>query len=127
MAGHNKVAIVTAQARASARRFSLALLKEVIAWRWAGDARSRWTRRFRSRRSRGARAGGAHRCDQSRVRPALFGLAKEKFGRSTCCSTTPAWARRACRLEDLTFEQWKNVVDINLTAPSCVRRKPSRS
>ena len=34
---------------------------------------------------------------------------------STCCSTTPASAHRAVPLEDLTYEQWKNVVDINLT------------
>ena len=39
----------------------------------------------------------------------------ERSGGSTCSSTTPASARPAVPLEDLTFEQWKAVVDINLT------------
>ena len=33
----------------------------------------------------------------------------------TCCSTTPASARRRRPLEDLTVEQWQAVVDVNLT------------
>ena len=34
---------------------------------------------------------------------------------STCCSTTPAAAPAAVPLEDLTLEQWRRVVDVNLT------------
>ena len=34
---------------------------------------------------------------------------------STCCSTMPAPGAAAIPLEDLTFEQWKAVVDVNLT------------
>ena len=36
---------------------------------------------------------------------------------STCCSTMPAWARRRCRSRISRVEQWKAVVDTNLTAP----------
>ena len=47
---------------------------------------------------------------------ALFAKAKDRpSAASTCCSTTPASARPAMPLEDLTLEQWKTVVDINLT------------
>ena len=34
---------------------------------------------------------------------------------STCCSTTPAFPAASSPLEDLTYEEWKSVVDTNLT------------
>ena len=51
----------------------------------------------------------------SAIRPrcALFARPGRPSAAWTCSSTTPA--ARPASLEDLTFEQWKNVVDINLT------------
>ena len=46
---------------------------------------------------------------------ALFARTKDTFGRSTCCSTTPASARRRCRSRICRYETWKKVVDTNLT------------
>ena len=40
---------------------------------------------------------------------------KSASGGSTCCSTTPAPARRPCRSRTSTFEQWTAVVETNLT------------
>jgi NAD(P)-dependent dehydrogenase (short-subunit alcohol dehydrogenase family) len=46
---------------------------------------------------------------------ALFSLAKQKFGRLDLLFNNAGVGAPGVPMEDLTFEQWKNVVDINLT------------
>jgi len=46
---------------------------------------------------------------------ALFAQVKEKFGRLDVLFNNAGVGAPGVNLEDLTFEQWKNVVDINLT------------
>jgi NAD(P)-dependent dehydrogenase (short-subunit alcohol dehydrogenase family) len=46
---------------------------------------------------------------------ALFAQVKEKFGRLDVLFNNAGVGAPAVNMEDLTFEQWKNVVDINLT------------
>jgi len=45
----------------------------------------------------------------------LFAKTKDTFGRLDLLFNTPAMAAAACLLEDLTLEQWKAVIDTNLT------------
>ena len=57
-----------------------------------------------------------HRRDRPRVGAgAVRKRTRRRSAGSTCCSTTPASARPPIPLEDLTFEQWQAVVDVNLT------------
>jgi NAD(P)-dependent dehydrogenase (short-subunit alcohol dehydrogenase family) len=46
---------------------------------------------------------------------ALFGQIKERFGRLDLLFNNAGTGAPAVPIEDLTFEQWKNVVDTNLT------------
>jgi NAD(P)-dependent dehydrogenase (short-subunit alcohol dehydrogenase family) len=46
---------------------------------------------------------------------ALFAAAKEKFGRLDLLFNNAGVSARAIPLEELTYEQWKRVVDTNLT------------
>ena len=48
---------------------------------------------------------------------ALFGAVKSTFGRLDLLFNNAGTGAPPVNLEDLTYEQWKNVVDINLTGP----------
>jgi NAD(P)-dependent dehydrogenase (short-subunit alcohol dehydrogenase family) len=48
---------------------------------------------------------------------ALFASAKERFGRLDLLFNNAGVSAPGINLEDLSFEQWKNVLDINLTGP----------
>ena len=48
---------------------------------------------------------------------ALFAKTKEAFGRLDVLFNNAGVGAPGVPLEDLTFEQWKSVVDINLTGP----------
>jgi NAD(P)-dependent dehydrogenase (short-subunit alcohol dehydrogenase family) len=52
--------------------------------------------------------------DPSAVR-ALFAATRERFGRLDVLFNNAGIAARAAPLEELTIEQWKSVVDVNLT------------
>ena len=117
MSSNGKVAIVTGAGSGIGRAVALALLRPATRSRWpdgartplaaggaeAGDAGVAGARRADRRRRSGVRAGAVRRA--SRSASAVW----------ICCSTTPAPARRAIPMEELTFEQWQNVVDVNLT------------
>jgi NAD(P)-dependent dehydrogenase (short-subunit alcohol dehydrogenase family) len=47
----------------------------------------------------------------------LFASAKERFGRLDLLFNNAGVSAPGINLEDLSFEQWKNVLDINLTGP----------
>ncbi len=48
---------------------------------------------------------------------ALFARTKEKFGRLDVLFNNAGMGAPGINLEELTYEQWKNVVDVNLTGP----------
>jgi NAD(P)-dependent dehydrogenase (short-subunit alcohol dehydrogenase family) len=48
---------------------------------------------------------------------------KATFGRLDVLFNNAGVGAPPINLEELTFAQWKNVVDINLTARSCARRR----
>ncbi len=48
---------------------------------------------------------------------ALFAATKKKFGRLDVLFNNAGTSAPAVPLEDLTYDAWKNVVDINLTGP----------
>jgi NAD(P)-dependent dehydrogenase (short-subunit alcohol dehydrogenase family) len=48
---------------------------------------------------------------------ALFAATRERFGRLDLLFNNAGIATRSVPLEELTFEQWKAVVDVNLTGP----------
>ena len=85
------------------------------------------TRRATARRTRrdspsfepaadSTRTGLVDRCDRPRVRPApVRNGIEEALAGSTCCSTMRARGSPPVPLEDLSFEQWRQVVDVNLT------------
>ena len=86
--------------------------------RWPAGAPRRSTGRWR----RGGPARGRARWPCRPTSPtrtsvrALFDADERRHsGASTCCSTTPASARPACRSRSSTVEQWRAVVDANLT------------
>jgi len=57
---------------------------------------------------------------------ALFAAAKERFGRLDVLFNNAGTSAPAVPLEDLTFAQWKTVVDINLTGPFFCTREAFR-
>ena len=113
-----KVAIVTGAGSGIGRASALALLAGRLARRPRRPPRRR-ARGDRARRP-AALADSASPCrPTSPTRPPSRRCSRRRAkpsAASTCSSTTPAPARRRCPLEDLTVEQWKAVVDVNLTA-----------
>ena len=109
-----RFALVTGAGSGIGKASALALRANGLA-SWcspAGRSRSR-RRRSRSRRCAGARSSCRATSRPGRGRRCSPRRGASSAG-STCCSTTPGSARRPGRWR-LTFEQWKAVVDINLT------------
>jgi len=116
MAAAEKVAVVTGAGSGVGRSVSLALLAEGYAVVLAG-------RRKEALEATAAQAKGAR--GRSLVVPsdvsdplavrALFVRTKEAFGRLDLLFNNAGTGAPPVPLEDLTFEQWKKVVDINLT------------
>ena len=77
-----------------------------------GRAGGRRPRRSAPRRARRRRATSR---DPASVRALFADVDASASAGSTCCSTTPASARRRCRSRTSTLEQWQAVVDTNLT------------
>jgi NAD(P)-dependent dehydrogenase (short-subunit alcohol dehydrogenase family) len=119
MAGHDKVALITGASAGIGRAVAIAFLKDgykvVLAGR-RGDALAE------SIALSGAPAANAlaHACDltdPSAVR-GLFAACVARFGRlDVVFNNAGVNAPGGVMLEDLTVEQWKAVVDTNLTAP----------
>ena len=56
---------------------------------------------------------------------ALFNRIKDVFGRLDLLFNNAGIGAPAVPMEDLTYEQWNAVVDVNLTGHFCAPRKPS--
>jgi NAD(P)-dependent dehydrogenase (short-subunit alcohol dehydrogenase family) len=115
MSEGNKVAIVTGAGSGIGRAVSLALLREGYRVVLAGRRTDALT----------ATAEQAPQGAQSLVVPtdvadpasvrALFEKTKSAFGRLDLLFNNAGMGAPAIPLEDLSFEQWKKVVDVNLT------------
>jgi NAD(P)-dependent dehydrogenase (short-subunit alcohol dehydrogenase family) len=118
MDSQGKIAVVTGAGTGVGRAVSLALMQEGYSLVLAG--------RRREPLEKTARDGEASRA-KSLVAPtdvgdpasvkALFAKTKEVFGRLDLLFNNAGTGTPPVPIEDLTYEQWKNVVDANLTGP----------
>jgi NAD(P)-dependent dehydrogenase (short-subunit alcohol dehydrogenase family) len=113
----NKVAIVTGAGSGIGRASALALLRD--GWKVALAGR-RADALEATRSAAGELAGNALAVPTDATDPAavkaLFAATKEAFGRLDLLFNNAGTGAPAIPLEDLSVEQWKTVVDINLTA-----------
>src|SRR5579883_2832190 len=109
MAQHSKVAVVTGASSGIGKASALALLKAGYGVALAG--------RRKDALEVAARESGAG--DRALVVvadvEALFAKVKEKFGRLDVLFNNAGTGAPGIPMEDLTYEQWKAVVDANLT------------
>ena len=115
MASHNKVAIVTGAGSGIGKAVSMALLKDGYRVALAGRRKEPLEKAVAESGS-GARALAVPTdvSDPQSVR-ALFAKTKDAFGRLDVLFNNAGIGAPGVPMEDLTFEQWKAVVDINLT------------
>jgi NAD(P)-dependent dehydrogenase (short-subunit alcohol dehydrogenase family) len=113
-----KIAIVTGAGSGIGRATALALLEEGYSVVLAGRRREPLEQTAAEAGPAGARAlvVPTDVTDPESVR-ALFDAAKAAFGRLDLLFNNAGTGAPAFPLEDLTFEQWRRVVDVNLTGP----------
>lgn len=115
MSSANKVAIVTGGGTGIGRQVAIALAHEGYAIAIAGRRKEPL-----EATAAAAQAGGAATLavptdvsDEGSVK-ALFAATREQFGRLDLLFNNAGVGARAIPLEELTFEQWKKVIEINL-------------
>jgi len=115
VASHNKVAIVTGAGTGIGKAVSMALLKDGYRVALAGRRKEPLEKAV-AESGAGARALAVPTdvSDPQSVR-ALFAKTKDAFGRLDVLFNNAGVGAPGVPMEDLTFEQWKAVVDINLT------------
>src|SRR5215468_5829966 len=116
MAAHNKSAIVTGAGTGIGKAVSLALLREGYRVALAGRRKEPLdavVAQFAAGAQR-ALAVPTDVSDPASVH-ALFARTKEAFGRLDLLFNNAGVGAPGINLEDLSYEQWKTVVDINLT------------
>jgi NAD(P)-dependent dehydrogenase (short-subunit alcohol dehydrogenase family) len=111
-----KVAIVTGAGTGIGKAVALALLEEGFAVVLAGrrEALLAQTMADAGSHRTHARAVRTDVADPASVR-ALFAAARDAFGRVDVLFNNAGIATRGVPIEELTVEQWKSVVDVNLT------------
>ncbi|HEX7953429.1 MAG TPA: SDR family oxidoreductase, partial [Burkholderiales bacterium] len=115
MATQNKVAIVTGAGSGVGKAATLALLKAGYSVALAGRRKDA-LEQVAKESGAGARALAVPTdVSQPDSVKALFAAAKKTFGRVDVLFNNAGVNAPGVPLEELTFEQWKNVVDINLT------------
>src|ERR1700675_4231462 len=116
MTSSNRVAIVTGAGTGIGKHAALALLREGYAVALAGRRKDLLDATATEGKSSGSRTLVVQTDvgDPASVR-ALFAQTKEAFGRLDLLFNNAGVGAPPVPLEDLTYEQWKSVVDINLT------------
>jgi NAD(P)-dependent dehydrogenase (short-subunit alcohol dehydrogenase family) len=116
MNGHNKVALVTGAGSGIGKAVALALLKDQYRVVLAGRRRGPLEQTVKDAGCEGTRAPvvPADVSIPDSVR-ALFEKTKELFGRLDLLFNNAGVFPPGVPLEDLSFEQWKTAVEINLT------------
>jgi NAD(P)-dependent dehydrogenase (short-subunit alcohol dehydrogenase family) len=111
-----KVAIVTGAGTGIGKRAALALLREGYSVVMAGRRREPLEATILESKAPGSRTlvVPTDVGDPASVK-ALFAKIKETFGRLDLLFNNAGVGAPGIPLEDLTYEQWKSVVDINLT------------
>ena len=116
MAALQKVALVTGAGTGIGKAVALALMKEGYATVLAGRRADKLAETASEGKSTGAKclAVPTDVGDPAAIK-ALFATTKETFGRLDVLFNNAGTGAPPVPLEDLTYEQWKTVVDINLT------------
>ncbi len=116
MGASDKVAVVTGAGTGIGRQVALALLREGFAVALAGRRAAPLNETAEMAGAAGSRALAVATdvSDPASVK-ALFAEIKETFGRLDVLFNNAGIGAPPVPMEDLTFEQWKAVVDINLT------------
>ncbi len=116
MAARDKVAVVTGAGTGIGRQVALALLREGYAVGLAGRRLEPLTETAEMAGEAGSRALAVATdvSDPASVK-ALFAKVGEAFGRLDLLFNNAGIGAPPVPMEELTFEQWKAVVDINLT------------
>lgn len=118
MASKGKVALITGAGSGVGRGVALAFLKDGYSVVLAGRRKEALeeTIRLAGAPADQALAVSTDVTDPASVK-ALFAACKERFGRLDVLFNNAGVSAPGLPLEDLTFEQWKAVVDTNLTGP----------
>jgi NAD(P)-dependent dehydrogenase (short-subunit alcohol dehydrogenase family) len=115
MSTHNKVAIVTGAGSGIGKSVALAFLKDGYRVALAGRRKDALEQTAtESGAGKNALVVPTDVASPESVK-ALFAKARQAFGRLDVVFNNAGVSAPGVPLEDLTFEQWKNVVDINLT------------
>jgi NAD(P)-dependent dehydrogenase (short-subunit alcohol dehydrogenase family) len=127
MTANGKTALVTGAGSGIGRATALALLREGYAVVLAGRRREALEQTAAAAGPAAARARAvvADVSDPASV-VALFEVVKESFGRLDLLFNNAGAGAPAVPLEDLTVEQWRRVVDINLTGAFLCTREAFR-
>jgi NAD(P)-dependent dehydrogenase (short-subunit alcohol dehydrogenase family) len=124
---NGKIAIVTGAGSGIGRATALALLEDGYSVVLAGRRREALERTLADAGPAGARALAipADVTDPASVR-ALFDATKQTFGRLDLLFNNAGAGAPAIPLEELTDEQWRRVVDVNLTGAFLCTREAFR-
>ena len=127
MDGSGKVAMITGAGTGVGRACALAMLHEGYSVVLAGRRREPLEETKAGAGADGGRAlvAPADVSDPASV-AALFAKTKEAFGRLDVLFNNAGVSAPGIALEDLTFEQWRNVVDVNLTGAFLCTREAFR-
>ncbi len=118
MAKSKKIAIVTGAGSGVGRAVALALLGEGYAVALAGRRKDALEETAKMGKKTGSKTlvVPTDVCDPASIE-ALFQATKKAFGRLDVLFNNAGIGAPPVPMEDLTFEQWKAVVDTNLTGP----------
>src|SRR5262249_23659694 len=116
MAASHKVALVTGAGTGIGKAVALALMREGYAVALAGRRPGQLEETANEGRSTNGRSlvVPSDVSDPTAVK-ALFGKTKDAFGRLDVLFNNAGIGAPAMPLEDLPYETWKKVVDVNLT------------